>query len=126
MATTTAPQLLYMLDEDLYRLGNSTEPKLAHVRLTDVITYERNRILRVRATGIGISLLNEARLEKLHPIGWLWKIPRQTPMPNGLAWNPDPDSTKEGHFFLCPDMTMDRYRALLSELALHCERIRKL
>ena len=51
-------------------------------------------------------------------------------MPQGLAVTPDPDldPRKRGHFLLCPvsDMTMDKYRALLSELALRCERIRKL
>jgi len=48
-------------------------------------------------------------------------------MPQGLAINPDPDPAKRGHFLLCPvsDMTMDRYRALLSELALRCERTQK-
>jgi hypothetical protein len=121
---TSIPQYLYLLDEDLYRLGNSTSPKLHNVRPDDVQTYERNGILMVRATGEGISVSTEDYLKQVKLRGWLWKIPATTPMPSGLALNPDRDPRKEGHFLLCPvsDMTMDRYRALLSELALRCER----
>ncbi len=45
MATTPTAQYLYMLDEDLYRLGNATSPKLHNVRPDDVQTYDRNGIL---------------------------------------------------------------------------------
>jgi hypothetical protein len=58
--TTRAPQLLYMLDEDLYRLGNSTSPKLNHVRPDDVTVYNRNGIAMVRADGSGVSLITES------------------------------------------------------------------
>jgi hypothetical protein len=60
---TSAPEFLYLLDEDLYRLGNATSPRLNNVKPQDV----------------SVSV-----------------------------------------------MTMDGYRALLSELVLHCERTRKI
>ncbi len=125
----TAPQYLYLLDEDLYRLGNATSPRLDHVRQSDVDTYERNGIAMVRANRKGVSLLDEERLKRTRATGWVWKIPSATSMPAGLAVtpDPDPDPRTRGHFLLCPvvDMPVDKYRAALSELALICERIRK-
>ena len=60
------PPYLYMLDEDLYRIGNAASPKLAHVRThKDVDTYERNGIVMVRSNGGGISLITEERLQLL-------------------------------------------------------------
>ena len=127
MTTAPPPQYLYTLDEDLYRLGNATSPKLDNVRPQDVDTYERNGILMVRANGKGMSVGTLAYLKLLRISGWLWKIPATTLLPQGLLFHPDPNPAKLGHFFLCPnsDMTMDKYRALLSQLALHCERTQK-
>jgi hypothetical protein len=125
---TSLPQFLYMLDEDLYRLGNATSPTLQNVRPQDVDSYENNGIQMVYANGKGVSLFNLQELQRRESglSGWVWKIPQGTPPPSGIALRPDPASP--GHFFLCPVsvMTMDRYRALLSELVLHCERTRKI
>ena len=123
--TQSPGMYLYMTEEDLYRLGNSTSPRLDHVREEiDVQTYEHNGIRFVRAAGEGISLLTESRIATLKRGGWLWKIPVNLLLPAGLLLNPD----RPGHYALCPafDMTIDEYRALLSRLALHCERIKKL
>jgi hypothetical protein len=129
-----APQYLYLLDEDLYRLGNATSPRLHNVRPGDVTRYERNGVVMVRADGFGISLATEQRIKRTNPRGsYLWKIPANFPMPRGLALNPDRNSiSKPGdaadHYFLCPqyDMMLSEYVALLSKLALHLERVRKL
>ncbi len=126
--TTETPQYLYLLADDLYRVGNSEKPRLENVRPNDIQTYERNGLQMVRANGRGISLGTEQYLSALNVTGWLWKIPAKTALPLGLVIVPDPDPRKGGHFLLCPnsDMTMDKYKGLLSELALHCERIRKI
>ena len=128
MATTEPSQFLYMLDEDLYLLGNANSPRLDHVRQVNVDTYDHNHILMVRANGLGISLGAERYFNKMRISGWLWRVPAHTPLPQGLAANPDPNPAKAGHFLLYPvsDMTMDKYRALLSELALRCERTGRL
>jgi hypothetical protein len=112
---------LYLSQEDLYRFGNSTSPRLDHLRAHDVDLYELDGIAHVRANGKGISLITER--EAASKPGWLWLIPRNTPMPSGLALNPD----RPGHFSLCPvsDMTIDRFCALLSELAVLSQRMRK-
>jgi hypothetical protein len=119
--TSTPNDYLYLSQDDLYRFGNSTSPRLDHVRSNDVDLYVLDGVPRVRANGKGISLLTE--LEAARKPGWLWRIPKSTALPPGLALNPD----RPGHFALCPvsDMTVDRYRALLSELARHCLRVRK-
>ena len=125
MASET--EYLYMFAEDFYRLGNASSPRLDNVRDKDIDMFDRNGITMVRANGIGISLYNEARLSTEHPTGWIWKIPQSTPMPFGLALKPDPKPGKKGHFFLCPtiDMSLDKYRSLLSDLALRSEKVRK-
>ncbi len=119
--TVPGVEYLYLAQEDLYRFGNSTNPRLDHIRPEDVVVYERNGVSFVQATGVGISLLTEAGAARRS--GWLWRIPKNTSLPSGLALN----HNTAAHYFLCPvaDMTMDKYRALLSELALRCERVRK-
>jgi len=64
-----------MLDEALYRLGNSMSPRLDHIRPKDVDTYERNSIAMVRANGKGLSLLDQARLNQVQPSGWALENP---------------------------------------------------
>jgi hypothetical protein len=58
---SSTPQYLYLLEEDLYRLGNSTSPKLNNVRPQDVDTYENNGILMVMANGKGVSFVRPCR-----------------------------------------------------------------
>jgi len=116
---------LYMAEEDLFRLSNSTSSRLDHVREeTDGQTYERNGVKFVRATGEGISLLTEERAARVKRGGWLCSLPARVPMPTDLVLNND----RPGHYAVCPDsdMTIKEYRALLSRLAGRCERIEKL
>ncbi len=110
-----------LAQEDLYRLGNASGPRLDNVRPGDVATYERNGVVFVQATGKGISLLTEEAATR-RP-GWLWRIPKSTPLSQGLALH----HNTAGHYYLCPtsDMTMAKYQALLLELAVRCERVRK-
>ncbi len=48
---TIVPQLLYMLEEDLYRYGNASTSRVDQVRVDDVTTYKLNGIIMVHATG---------------------------------------------------------------------------
>ncbi len=135
---TTAPQYLYMIDEDLYRFGNATTSKLDNVRLhrNEVNTYDRNGVLMVRSDGKGISLITESRLASLIASGdmqgsYVWKIPPRFPIHPGLALFPDTDRLKPGqlpeHYFLCPqsDMPLSEYVGLLAKMALNFERIQR-
>lgn len=126
MATTSTPQSLHIVADELYQLGNATSPKLDKVRPVDLVTYDRNGILMVHATGIGVSASTKDYLIKhvLNVNGWHWVIPPWAVFPYGLVLKPDYIPNSEGHFFLCPisDMPMDKYRGLLAEFALHCPR----
>ena len=113
---------LYTVPDDLFRLGNSNSAKLDHVRATDVNTDERNGVSIVISNGKGISLFTEKGVEHFRN-GWLWKIPSGTPIPSGLALY----NNRGAHYMICPtqDMALDRYKQLLCNLALQCERVRK-
>ena len=126
--TDMTAQYLYFLDEDLYRIGNAGSSRLDNVRPADVDTFQRNTILMVRSNGKGISVGTLEYLQQLRLAGWLWKFAAKTPLTNDLVLRPDPNPRKHGHFFLCPgyDMSMNKYRGLLSEFALLCERTQKL
>ncbi|CAM4449016.1 hypothetical protein [Shewanella livingstonensis] len=55
---------LYFAPEDLFRLGNSSGPRLTNVRRPkDVNTTEINCICVVIANGKGISLSTKSRLD---------------------------------------------------------------
>ena len=118
---STLGDFLYLSKDDLYRFGNSNSPRLDNVRGQDVDLFDVNEISHVRANGKGISLLTEE--EAARRPGWLWKISKNTVMPPGLALHHD----RPGHFSICPttNMAVDRYKALLSELAVHCQKVRK-
>ena len=115
---------LYLFQVDLFRVGNSESPRIDRVRANkDVDVYEQNGILMVRANGKGISLFTEEAIKQTRFEGWAWKIPRGTPLPSGLGlFNDHP-----GHFMICPvnNMLVDEYKALLSKIALACERVMK-
>jgi hypothetical protein len=65
MASNPISEPLYLYDQDIFRVGTSTSPKLDKVRPVDMVTYDRNGILMVRATGIGVSLGTKDYLQKL-------------------------------------------------------------
>ena len=119
--TTTPNTYLYWAPQDLYRFGNSASPRLDHMRSNDVDLYQENSVLHVRANGKGISLLTEKGA--MGKPGWLWRIPQNTPLPDGLVLHHD----RPDHFSLCPDfdMTVEEYLERLRQLALCCQKVRK-
>lgn len=115
---------LYLAPEDLYRLGNATDPRLTHVRCPkDIDTIEINGILVVVANGKGVSLATKERIVKSPISGWVWKIPKGTQVPLGLRLVND----RQDHYSICPsaNMPMDEFRGLLSKLALKCQKLSK-
>jgi hypothetical protein len=123
MRKMTVPDDVYFVASDLFRLGNATSPRLDHVRTKDVDIYQIEAgELMVRANRKGISLLTERRLSTFVG-GWIWKLPKGTELPAGLILRQD----RPDHYMLCPasDMNVNEYRELLANLAVFCERIRK-
>lgn len=115
---------LFFAPEDLFRLGNSTNSRLTHIRRPkDVDTIEVNGVMVVVANGKGISLSTKARIDTAPMTGWVWKISRGTPMPSGLRLIND----RPGHYSLCPisNMPLDEFKGLLSKLAMKCQKIFK-
>ena len=115
---------LYLAPEDLFRLGNATDPRLTHIRRPkDIDTVEINGLLVVIANGKGISLATEERISKSPVSGWVWKISKGTQMPQGLRLIND----RPGHYSICPmsNMPLDEFKGLLSKLALKCQKVFK-
>ena len=115
---------LYLAPEDLFRLGNSTDPRLTHIRRPkDIDTVEINGLLVVIANGKGISLATEEKISKSPVSGWVWKISKGTQMPQGLRLIND----RPGHYSICPisNMPLDEFKGLLSKLALKCQKVFK-
>ncbi len=113
---------LFLAPEDLYRLGNSSDPRLSHVRQPgDIDTTELNGVAIVVANGKGVSLFTKAKIEKTSMTGWVWKLSRGTPMPVGLRLLND----RPGHYSLCPiqNMPLDEFKGLLAKLALGCQKL---
>ncbi|WP_018274643.1 hypothetical protein WKI13_06280 [Teredinibacter turnerae] len=115
---------LYFAPEDLYRLGNSSGPRLTNVRRPkDVDTTEINGITVVIANGKGISLSTKERLDNTAMSDWVWKIGKGVTVPTGLKLLND----RPGHYSICPvsNMPLDEFIGLLSKLALKCQKVFK-
>lgn len=115
---------LFFAPEDLYRLGNSSSPRMTNVRRPkDIDTTEINGISVVIANGKGVSLSTKERLDKTPMSGWVWKISRGTQVPAGLKLIND----RPGHYSICPtsNMALDEFIGLLSKLALKCSKVFK-
>lgn len=116
----------YLLESDLYRLGNSQSPRLDHVRVPkDTPTIFRGPIEFVSPGLIGISLMDEVRLnERIQlarragsAVGHVWKIPRGVSVPLGLVVRVDPRD--KSHLLVGPavSMPLEKFKGLLLELA---------
>jgi len=115
---------LFFAPEDLYRLGNSTSPRLTNIRRPkDVDTVQINGITVVISNGKGMSLFTKNRIESSDMSGWVWKISKGTPVPTGLKLIND----RAGHYSICPmsNMPLDEFIGLLSKLALKCQKVFK-
>lgn len=120
----------YFLTEfDIFRLGNSSSPRLDHVRVPkDIATHFVGPIEHVQPGLAGVSMMNEEGLQKRmalarkagSSVGHVWRISRATPLPHGLVLREDPRD--RSHLLLCPaeSMPLDKLRGLLLELAARC------
>ncbi len=115
---------LFFAPEDLYRLGNATDPRLTNIRQPkDLDTMEINGIAVAIANGKGISLSTKSRIDTTPMSGWVWKIAKGTAMPTGLRLIND----RPGHYSLCPayNMPIDEFKGLLAKLAMRCQKVFK-
>ncbi|WP_368042257.1 hypothetical protein [Burkholderia metallica] len=107
---------------DLYRFGNSTNPRLDHVRpFKDVTVAVVNGISIIVANRNGISLTSKYDPKKRG----VWRIPRNTRLPLGLCLIKDVRPNHEGHYMLAPSSSMPftKFIGLLQELAMYCQKV---
>ncbi|RPA57711.1 hypothetical protein EGC86_19890 [Shewanella frigidimarina] len=117
------PMEFYILPEELFRLGNSTSPKLANVRARDVDIIEINGIKVIIANGKGISVFDKVGINESPMTGWVWRFAPNTRPPVGLKMVQD----KPHHYCISPacNMPVDKYKGLLEEMALIATRVFK-
>lgn len=116
---------LFLTEEDLYRVGNSSSPQLTKLRIGEITIVDLDGIKVIIADGKGISLYNESGLKKSSLTGWIWELNKGTVLPLGLYLQKDPDPNNEGHYFVCPmqNMPVNAYVGLLEQMAMHCNKI---
>lgn len=116
---------LYMSQEDLYRVGNSSSAMLTKIRSGEISLLEMNGVKVVVANGKGVSLYNEQGLKHSALSGWVWELRSGSVLPQGLCLHKDPDPNNPGHYVICPvvNMPLHSYVGLLEKLALHCKKL---
>ena len=113
---------LYIILEDLFRVGNTTGPKLDHVRERDItIIYREGKNMVLPQTG-GISAFN-----KIHPRmrGIWWKCPAGTSYPEELTIVCDSERSELRHYSIQPAYPMEfhEFRAVLRKFAEYFQRV---
>jgi hypothetical protein len=113
----------YMVPEEVFRVGNSTSPRMGAFRPADIQTFDQNGVQMIVANNRGVSLYTDQELRKTTLTGWIWKFRADTSLPPGLKMVPDPD--KPGHYFVAPlsSMPVDLYKGLLEQFGLKAERV---
>lgn len=116
---------LYMTQEDLYRIGNSSSSKLPEVRSGEITIVDLNGINTIVANDKGVSLYNKQGLDDAPLSGWVYEIKVSTTLPFGLKLWEDPEIV--GHYHVCPTQNMPyhKYVGLLEELAIYCNKVFK-
>jgi hypothetical protein len=111
------------IDIDLYRGGNSSSPRLDHVRDKDVVKYKDGLtgLMRVRGMSGGISTFTAPKAET----NWWW-IKAGTPVPAKLVVTRDTTDPKTGitHYTIRPasDILLTEFVAQLQSF-LNIERL---
>ena len=116
---------LYIVPEDLYRLGNASSPLLTRIRPGEVDVTELNGIKMIVANGKGISLYNKEGLDMVPLTGWVWEISARTQLPFGLKLVKD--DRPEGHYTICPtqNMSVHEFVGLLESIVIYCKKVYK-
>ncbi|RUT65002.1 hypothetical protein CKG00_00260 [Morganella morganii] len=116
-------EYLHLFNDDLYRMGNSTSPRLTNIRPIDIDTVIEDGILYVLPNTGGISLMDSEGLKINKMGGWVWRIPKNTHLPFELKLVND----RMGHYSLEPTKKMPESEFILhlESLVSHCERYLK-
>lgn len=92
------PKEFYLSPSELFRVGNSTSPRMHMVRADEVDVMDMSGIKVIIANGRGVSLYTKEELAATALTGWIWRFLANTPLPQGLKLVND----KPGHFCVAP------------------------
>lgn len=112
---------LYILAEDLYRIGNSGSSRLASVRPSEIQTREIGEIDFIVADNSGVSVFTKEGLDECPLTGWVWEIKTGTILPAGLTIV---KRGSKGHHMIVPteNMPLAKYIRLLDDVAIICRK----
>ncbi len=115
---------LYLVKEDLYRLGNSISSRLSRVRPSEVTTMEMNGVETIIANNNGVSVYTKDGLDESPLTGWVWEIKQGAMFPIGLKLV---KRGSKGHHMIVPtqNMPLNKYVGLLEQVAMHCKKAYK-
>lgn len=114
-------QDFYIFPEEVYRVGNSTSPRMSALRVGEINIYELKGVKMVIANGKGISVFTLKGLKEEGLTGFAWKFTKNTVIEPGLKLV---DDDKPEHYVLAPirNMPLDEYKGLLEKMGLKCEK----
>ncbi len=115
----------YIFPEEVYRVGNSSSPKMTSLRVGEIDVYELKGVRMVVANGKGISVFTLDGLIGEGLTGYAWKFNKNTPIELGLKLI---DDEKPEHYTLAPtkNMLLDEYKSLLEKMGLKCNKYLKI
>lgn len=89
-----------------------------------MITVQAVPVIVADGNGVSVYTLEGIQRERL--TGFAWRFRKGTPVPAGLSVVSDP--LKKGHYVIAPvqNMPVDKYKGLLEELGLRCEKFLKI
>jgi hypothetical protein len=105
--------------EEVYRVGNSTSPRMSALRVGEVLTYELRGVRMVVANGKGISVFTLKGLKEEGLTGFAWKFDRNTPVEPGPVLI---DNEKPEYCVLAParNRPLGEYKGLLEKMGPKC------
>jgi len=118
-------QDFYIFPEEVYRVGNSTSPKMSALRVGEINIYEIKGVKMAVANGKGISVFTLQGLQDEKLTGFAWKFKKETHVEPGLKLV---DDEKPEHYVLAPvrNMPLDEYKGLLEKMGLKCTKYLKI
>jgi hypothetical protein len=111
----------FIVPTEVFRMGNSSSPRMNMVRASEIDTTEINGICAIIANGRGVSIYTKQELENTNLTGWVWRFPANTLLPIGLKLVND----KPGHYCVAPthNMPLDLYKGLLEDMGMKAEKV---
>ncbi|MGH1487339.1 MAG: hypothetical protein ACRBCI_14085 [Cellvibrionaceae bacterium] len=115
---------LYLVKEDLYRLGNSISSRLPRVRPSEITTMDMNGVKTIITNNNDVSVFTKDGLNESPLTGWAWEIKQGAVFPAGLKLV---KRGSKGHHMIVPirNMPLNQYVGLLEQVAIHCKKVYK-